>query len=693
MTTPCARHRLAQAALRDQRGTAFLMGLTIVMVMTLLGVALFEMSTIEAGLARSDALDIQAFYCAEAEAARVYALYSPANDPDAPANDAKLGRQTFGDTSLTLASGTYVSSASAGVVHDDVTVTATCRLPTGRTRTVQRNGKREYPNPLFNFARAGAGGDPQSVFGDMVFGGPDSLGRADSILGNIYVSGNVHLRGDKIGADPPAPPAITVAPSKRVTGLELPWAEGQIAPLPVLSNAEGGGIIDQIRSKVTNPDGTPKMIGRYQDATVYILWEIFAQLGASQEGNRERNLARPSNCTFGVPSQDVKCQVWQDLAILGPRQMCASTLCVPGGPTDKPSYFFMGLPRSPSLAPQGTSFSDIYTAAVKSSHEFNQLGFTTYYGSLGSTLDAILGVSPTGEGRVNRLVDLTVGMDPATGTGIERQPSIFYVDGYWGTDGSASFAYNGRGTIVATKSVILSDSLLYLGTTSNVNAEAPKGACANPNDREHCGAADMLGIIAQESIWIGDPNGQIRQVDAVMLAGRDINLTHYAASAATCCDGVNDALTFNGAVLAVRGTALARDWADPTPGHQNAACDAARSPCHPVTFVQADTSCGGAGCWRFLSNDPATGLFAVDPTLSGFPDGCAPTQAQPLTPPTCPPGSRRVTHFQLTINYDKRLQEYPELIPPGLPTGGRTGYSGLATRLWKDCGSNPACPP
>src|SRR5258705_5016005 len=83
MTTPGAARRLALAALRDQRGTAFLMGLTLVMVMTLLGVALFEMSTIEAGLARSDALDIQAFYCAEAEAARVYALYAPANDESA----------------------------------------------------------------------------------------------------------------------------------------------------------------------------------------------------------------------------------------------------------------------------------------------------------------------------------------------------------------------------------------------------------------------------------------------------------------------------------------------------------------------------------------------------------------------------------------------------------------------------------
>ena len=194
----------------------------------------------------------------------------------------------------------------------------------------------------------------------------------------------------------------------------------------------------------------------------------------------------------------------------------------------------------------------------------------------------------------------------------------------------------------------------------------------------------MLGIVAQENIWIGDPNGQIHEVDAVMLAGRDINLVQYAASPATCCEGSSHPLTFNGAVLALRGTAMARDWADPT--HPNVACNAAQSPCRPVMFVQADASCGGAGCWRFLSKDPATGLFAVDTALSGFQDGCVTTQAQPLTPRACPAGSRRVTHFPLAIKYDTRLQEHPELIPPGLPTRG------LATLLWKDCGSNPKCP-
>src|SRR4030095_8377124 len=99
--------------------------------------------------------------------------------------------------------------------------------------------------------------------------------------------------------------------------------ERQITPLPVLSNAQGPpaepGIIDQIRLAGTS-EGIPKMTGRYKDATVYNLGEIFAQLGATNEGNRERNLARPSGCTFRVPSQDLKCQIWQDLVILGARE-------------------------------------------------------------------------------------------------------------------------------------------------------------------------------------------------------------------------------------------------------------------------------------------------------------------------------------------------------------------------------------
>ena len=161
--------------------------------------------------------------------------------------------------------------------------------------------------------------------------------------------------------------------------------------------------------------------------------------------------------------------------------------------------------------------------------------------------------------------------------------------------------------------MILSDSLLYLGNTSNVNADAPKGGCADPNDRERCGAADMLGIIAQENIWIGDARGQIREVDAVMLAGRDINLVQYAAKADTCCEGASNPLTFNGAVLGLRGTALARDWADP-PGAPSTRIALRRSRRAAPSRSSGPTRAvgGRGGCWRFLSTDPATGLFAVD---------------------------------------------------------------------------------
>ena len=190
------------------------MGLTIVMVMTLLGVALFEMSTIEAGLARSDALDIQAFYCAEAEAARVYALYTPANDPNAE----RTLPQPSGPTPLTLANGTYDSRAEVSITEcGGVTVTATCKLPNGRTPgRCSAMGTRTYPNPILQFAHAGAGADPARAPRESSATWCSAAPTRSPA--NIYVSGNVHLRETAtVGATPADPPAITVATGKAVT--------------------------------------------------------------------------------------------------------------------------------------------------------------------------------------------------------------------------------------------------------------------------------------------------------------------------------------------------------------------------------------------------------------------------------------------------------------------------------------------
>src|SRR5262249_58155783 len=104
----------------------------------------------------------QAFYCAEAEVARVYNLYAPSN-PKNPGGDVTgtLGPQTF-SASVALASGTFAvaSSASIDAATQVVTVTATCTLPNGRTRTVQRGGKREFLNPGYNYGVARGGFDP-----------------------------------------------------------------------------------------------------------------------------------------------------------------------------------------------------------------------------------------------------------------------------------------------------------------------------------------------------------------------------------------------------------------------------------------------------------------------------------------------------------------------------------------------------
>lgn len=678
------------------------MGLTLVMIMTLLGMALFEMSTIEGALARSDVSDMQAFYCAEAEVARVRQLYLPANNPEASLGDKKF------EGKLDLANGRYDVTSKAVVENGKVIrITATCRQQNGRTRTVQREETREFT--ATQFGDVAGGFNPitgsQEFLGDFVLGGygtPQSVGGAlvggaDVVNGDIFVSGNVYVRGEATvtGYGSDSPPAITVPVGKSVVSTSPrfdPMAPGNTgtaaaAPLPVLSNAAGTGAIDEIKAAVTNSDGTPRMTGTYKGTTVYNLSEIFNQLGATNEGNSERNLARPTGCTFGVASSEPDCQIWQDLVIVGPRRTSSAS---------GESYYFMGLPRSPSSAPQGTSFGTVYAAAVAASAELRQLGFTPAYSSLGSRLDALLGSNPTGSGRVSRLVDFTMGTDPATGKSLVRsQPPIFYADGEWRGEGAPDLAYNGRATIVSGKSMVISDNLLYLGGLANVNTSIPPAtACPDGSDGASCGLADMLALVAKDDIWIGDANGTVKTVSAVLLAGRDVNLSEPLT---TGLKGPSNPITFNGAVMAARQTALARDWADPSAGHESASCNVPQAPCRPVVFVPTDSSCGVPGCWRFLTFDQTQGL-SIDAGTPSFRDGCVTTTTFPLSPATCPVSTRRVTHFQLVINYDGRLLANPELTPPGLPTGG-TKYTGLASK-WRDCGSSYSdgpgiveCPP
>src|SRR5215831_4319109 len=353
------------------RGSALLLGLYMLMVLSLLGVGFLEMTRIEASLVTKDQLELQAFYCADAQAARIYNLYelNRANNQTGDPNGT-LGPQTFGPTILPLASGKFRFRGSATVASGSqvVTITATCTLvdsttlaDTGTTRTVQRGGSRAFLNPGYQYTLAAGGFNTatghQDFLGDLILGGNGgpvkssgnnySLGK-DTITGRVYVAGNVYLGGES-AVNPYGPgdpgPRITVYPGRSVVDKSSGFddtAAGAVAysslnPMPVLSNAQGTGLIDQIRAAVT-PAGVAAMKGTYNGTTVYNLTEIFNQLGQTNEGNNERNLARPSGCTFGVASGDPKCQVWQDLVIVGPKQLCAPSCGGVMGPTDKPSY-------------------------------------------------------------------------------------------------------------------------------------------------------------------------------------------------------------------------------------------------------------------------------------------------------------------------------------------------------------------
>jgi hypothetical protein len=242
--------------------------------------------------------------------------------------------------------------------------------------------------------------------------------------------------------------------------------------------------------------------------------------------------------------------------------------------------------------------------------------------------------------------------------------------------------------------MMLSDSLMYLGGLSNVNLTLPAATGCSGGDPAACGLGDMLGLVSKDDIWIGDPSGTLHEISAVMLAGRDVNYFMYTATG-ECCRGLRNPLTLNGVVIGARQVALARDWADPTPGGEGATCNTAQSPCRPVVFVPGDTSCSATGCWRFLTLDSATGALSIDESKGGFRDGCVTTNPIPvsLTPTACPAGSRRVTHFQLKVIYDARLDTAAALLPPGLPTTpSGQHYTRLANLSWRDCGSNPNCP-
>ena len=204
-------------------------------------------------------------------------------------------------------------------------------------------------------------------------------------------------------------------------------------------------------------------------------------------------------------------------------------------------------------------------------------------------------------------------------------------------------------------------------------------ASAVPGGSRFPWRAVHLGLLAQQDIWYGDPRfGTFYEGSGIMLAGRDFNFVFLDNSGNSKTP--ENAFTLNGTMLANRQIAVFRDFANPAGSSNAASCPGGSTGCEPIRFDPSTTSCGSAdGCWRFIVRD-GSGNITYDTSKAPFRQ-CGKTE----TP--CPSGTRRISHYQMALNYDTRLLNFSALIPTSLPSGGGARFAST----WQDWQECPTC--
>jgi hypothetical protein len=553
--------RLRRHTFGNEQGGLFLLtGLIIVLVVSLLGAALFDLSRVESLVLRGDALGTQALYCAEAGLARTL---NDVTRTTAIGNVAAGASTTFGPDTAATQSGTCsnaitFTNPASGAPY----LTSTATLPGG----VQR-GLRVTINFLttgFEYALVANGGDLH-LRGS---GAPNTSGAggADVINGDIIVNGNVIL--GESGAPSPQSPAVNPK-STTDTRATISIKSGSGYSVMDHSNA-----FPQTSPSDPNPTGTSStmpqpdvaqyvtdvksavgltsanvgaMTGTYKGSPVYNLKAIFdptVGLGTNADGS----LPQPSGCGCGAPATS-KCKVYCDLR----------TMNVKKNPSDR------------SAENATTTGDDYYIDGVKQSGE-------------------IFASPKVDQQGATRLVDMAIP---------NSEPPILLADGTlrFHANDAYGFAIDGRATMVATQDFILSDNVIYKDGIATTNLDPTKGA-----------TADVLGIVAQRDIWFGDPRfGTFFEGSGVMLAGRDFNFMFFKEDG-SCCRTPDNAITLNGTLLANREAALFRDFANPNDRMDQ--CGPGSQYCQPVAYFP------GTG-WRFMLRD-SSGNLVVDSSRAAF---------------------------------------------------------------------------
>ena len=622
----------------NQRGSIFIAGLVLVMIMTLLGMALFDLSRFESALAIGDAASSQVLYCAEAALGRTMVDQAPGGRID------QINIAAATTPGSTLAWNETVTT-NAGTCTNAITFTDdTATVPVRRLLQASSTGPNGIQRSVrvqlvflavhYEYVAVGNAGDFYlgAKAGDPA-GPPPSAGPGggDIINGDIFVNGRILVGSPASSAVCSGGPCsganavlnVQVNPrsttdtratvsvrtgstwSQLKTDNSNAWpSAGDPTPFgfrPDMPNPDVAAYVSSVMAAAGSG-----MTGTYQGIPVFNLSAIFATLGANSNGS----LTQPSGCSCGG-SPSGNCGTYCQLQPLG----------VMKNPSDRVTEN------------TSTTGNDYYLDGTQPGGEL------------------ISGKS--GQRGAQRLVDFAA---------VSGQPPIILADGniWFNSLDSYGFAINGRATIVATNDVLLSDNMIYKDGLSNTNSAT----------------ADMLGLVGARDIWYGDPRfGTFYEGSGIMLAGRDFNFVFYDSSLTPKTP--DNAITLNGTMLANRQIAVFRDFANPS--NPNATCAGGTTGCQPIRFDPSNTSCGSAdGCWRFIARD-ANGNITFDATKAPFRE-CRGLGA-------CAAGTAVISHYQMTLNYDNRLFPGSSLTPPGLPGGAGLIFAN-SWRDWQEC---PPC--
>ncbi len=646
----------------------FVASLVLIGVMTLLGLALFDLAVIEASLSIGDRVSNQLVYCAEGALGRTMV------DSAGRMGQISLALLTPGTTlSWNDTTTTNAIRCTNTVTFTDDTVNkrrllqATSQGPDGTRRTVRI--QLNFLPLYFQYAMVADNGDLYlSGSGSAPSSGP---GGADVVNGDIFINGRAYVgspsvtcsggsctsssacaSGTTCASSPQvnprsqsdSTPTVSVVTastwSQALADHSSSWpASGDANPFGKQANLpqpDVVGYVGALKSAVAMTSTSQgNMTGIYQGSPVYNLSAIFAALGRNSS---DGSLKQPSGCSCSSSSSAPtgNCAIYCQIQPLGVKMN-------PRGSREDMT----------DITPEDDYFIDgVYKGS-------EQISGKSGYNGAQSVLEF---------GKVS------------------SQPPVILANGnvWFNYDGSRGWAVDGRAMIVATNDVTMGDNLIYK------NGLGPAGGCSPGSTDPACvpGTADMLGIIAQRDIWYGDPlHGAFREGSAIMLAGRDFNFAFFDDNGNPMTpDG---GFILNGTMLANRQIAVLRDFADPAGSNSKKSCDAGTNSCRPVAFDPTNTSCGSSvGCWRFVVRDPSTGLVSYDTSRAAFKE-CG---SMSSSSSNCPSGSRRISHYQMTVNYDVRLFANPMLQAPALSVQVLTGLPGAnfanSWRSWQEC---PPC--